>query len=483
MSSEAGSTGVLRRTRVRVCLVAGLTLLAALPLALSVKLQAVRPLTVTDPGPRGGAAGAGGAWSGLNSPEMTVFTDGQTNFEETRDVQGTITGNLGLGPLFNSNQCSSCHAQPAAGGASPLPTTPTACSGIAGNPLFCVYNLDGATNMMPSFESSSGPALVARFPFIPDSTTPDNTVHQLFTITGRTDATSSVGTCSIAQPNFMQAQSQNNIAFRQPIETFGDGTLEILEDSVLAANMSNVCGSTQFGSICGTPNISQHDGSINRFGWKAQWRSLYLATSEEENVQEGVTNEFYPNELNETAGCVFNPVPEDGTNFNPNINFDQFTGTPERMAIFMLFTAGPAPVNTSSGTFTTGQSEFIDIGCAQCHTVSYTTTYSTYPPLSQRTVTPYSDLLLHHMGPCLADNIVQAKAQGDMFRTPPLWGIGQRMWFMHDGRTSNLITAINDHFCAANSQYQASEANTVINNYNALSPTLQQDIITFLRDL
>jgi CxxC motif-containing protein (DUF1111 family) len=72
---------------------------------------------------------------------------------------------------------------------------------------------------------------------------------------------------------------------------------------------------------------------------------------------------------------------------------------------------------------------------------------------------------------------------GDEFRTAPLWGIGQRIFFMSDGRTTDIVQAVEDHFCVGNSQYPASEANQVITNFNALSPQNQQDLINFLRSL
>jgi CxxC motif-containing protein (DUF1111 family) len=95
----------------------------------------------------------------------------------------------------------------------------------------------------------------------------------------------------------------------------------------------------------------------------------------------------------------------------------------------------------------------------------------------------FSDLLVHHMGACLADNIVQGTAQGDEFRTAPLWGAGQRVFFLHDGRTTNIVTAIEDHFCSAQGGYGPSEANAVVSAFNALSSKNQQALINFLRTL
>ena len=77
----------------------------------------------------------------------------------------------------------------------------------------------------------------------------------------------------------------------------------------------------------------------------------------------------------------------------------------------------------------------------------------------------------------------QGSAQGDEFRTSPLWGVGQRIFFLHDGRTSDIVQAVEDHLCTGNGTYQDSESNAVINSFNALSATDQQDLINFLRSL
>jgi CxxC motif-containing protein (DUF1111 family) len=95
----------------------------------------------------------------------------------------------------------------------------------------------------------------------------------------------------------------------------------------------------------------------------------------------------------------------------------------------------------------------------------------------------YSDLLLHNMGPGLADDISQGRAAGDEFRTAPLWGLGQRIFLLHDGRTTDLMTAIQAHSSAGNSKYRGSEANNSIDVFNRLSTQSKQDILNFLRSL
>ena len=105
------------------------------------------------------------------------------------------------------------------------------------------------------------------------------------------------------------------------------------------------------------------------------------------------------------------------------------------------------------------------------------------PVLVDRPVNLFSDLLVHHMGPRLADDVIQGAAGPDEFRSTPLWGVGQRIFFLHDGRTSDLLQAIRLHASAGNNSFAASEANEVIEEFNELSKTDQQAVLDFLRSL
>jgi CxxC motif-containing protein (DUF1111 family) len=97
--------------------------------------------------------------------------------------------------------------------------------------------------------------------------------------------------------------------------------------------------------------------------------------------------------------------------------------------------------------------------------------------VSNITINPFSDFAVHNMGTGLADRVSQGNANGTQFRSAPLWGVGQRVFFLHDGRTNNLLTAIEQHASSG------SEANQVIAQFNMLSTTDQQNILNFLRDL
>lgn len=446
-----------------------------------------QPAAAVDPGVRGGPAGAGGFVAGLTAAQQA--TEAGLHFDEINHVAGGSSfKEVGLGPTFNSNACTSCHAQPAAGGSS-----------APANPLFNVYQAFGGTNIMPFFETPTGPTVVARFPYQSDLQTPDGHVHPMFVITNRTDA----GVCNIQQPDFATAAAQNNLILRQTTPLFGGGLIEIILDSDIIANMNSNQTLKQSLGVTGHPNMNGDDGSINRFGWKAQIRSLFGFAGEAYNVEEGISNEFTPNKLNETPGCTppfpLGPpggngpkgVPDDRTSYPDDANTGGangvgFTGDLERFGIFMRFLAPAVPGACPGGvaaSCTNGQTQFNNAGCVLCHTTSFTTPPSSVAALGNVQANLYSDLLVHHMGPCLADNITQGQAVGDEFRTAPLWGVGQRIFFMHDGRTSDIVQAVQDHSCLANSQYPASEANAVINNFNALSPSDQQDLINFLRSL
>jgi len=141
--------------------------------------------------------------------------------------------------------------------------------------------------------------------------------------------------------------------------------------------------------------------------------------------------------------------------------------------------SGPAP--NCSNSIQGGLAQFKAVGCALCHTPSMRTDASDFtvnpPGLSNVQANLFSDLLLHHMGDGLSDGITQGAAGPDQFRTAPLWGIGQRLFFLHDGRTSDLLVALKAHAS------RGSEANGVIRNFNGLTETQQQDLLNFLRSL
>jgi CxxC motif-containing protein (DUF1111 family) len=426
----------------------------------------------SDPGPRGGTPGVGGPLPGLGPTEVTFFNAALGRFQEVDSVSGTIAdappgiqNGSGLGPRFNMNQCSGCHAQPAVGGSSP----PI-------NPQVAVATLDGAQNTLPSFITQHGPVREVRFIANPDGS-PDGGVHDLFVISGRKDAPG----CHITQPNFRQAVNQGNAIFRIPTPVFGGGLVENVPDNNLEATASGLASlQGSLGIASGVFNHSGNDGTITRFGWKAQNKSLLIFSGEAYNVEQGVTNEAFPNERETDPNCQFNPLPEDVTNLvDPNTSGfapSDFSSDIVNFAAFMRLSAGPTPAPATPST-TNGQKVFNQIGCQACHAQTQQTAKSVFTGQSLVSFNPFSDFALHDMGQRLADQVSQGGADGDQFRSAPLWGLGQRLFFLHDGRSNNLIDAIEQHAS------RHSEANQVVNNFNMLSPHQQQDLLNFLRSL
>jgi CxxC motif-containing protein (DUF1111 family) len=266
---------------------------------------------------------------------------------------------------------------------------------------------------------------------------------------------------------------------------YGAGLIEAITDDTIMASQAANPGLKQSLGISGSINRSGNDGSITRFGWKAQNKSLIMFSGEAYNVEMGITNELFPNERGYPptplpSGCLFNPTPEDGTNFDASTT----AAVPSDIIAFsnfMRFLDQPAPACTDkncSQSIQNGRNLFVNVvKCAACHTPTMTTGSAYVAALNNINANLFSDLLVHSMGSGLADGVSQGGAGPDQFRTAPLWGLGQRLFFLHDGRTSDLLAAIEGHASSG------SEANQVISNFNSLSPSQQQDLLNFLRSL
>jgi len=423
-----------------------------------------------DPGVRTAGMTAGDPIAGLTPGQWSLFNAGKTGFNEEEGIA------RGLGPTMNYNSCGGCHAHPATGGSSP----PI-------NPQVAFANEGGARNAIPSFISRDGPVRVARFIRNADGT-PDGGVHALFTIAGHHDAPG----CNLAQPDFAAAQAANNLVFRIPTPLFGAGLIEQIPDSAIIANLAASGSQKRALGIIGRPNLvlagntvsgqanrNGNDGTIARFGWKAQNKSLLLFSGEAYNVEMGISNELFQNERDETPGCQFATVPNDVTNTEGATPADTLSET-EKFTLYMRFLAPPVPsadLPGGSASIGRGRNAFASIGCALCHTPTLHTGNSKVAALRNQPVNLYSDLSVHNMGRKLADGISQGQAGPAEFRTAPLWGLGQRIFLLHDGRTTDLAVAIREHASPG------SEANGVIGRFNALPGSQQQDLLNFLRSL
>jgi CxxC motif-containing protein (DUF1111 family) len=436
---------------------------------LAVAFALVCPLAMaqSDPGPRGGAAGAGGRIAGLTLQESKFFDSGLDSFGEVASVTGSVAGTeAGLGPRFNMTSCANCHAHPAIGGTSPK-DNPQVNSQV--NPVPA-----GQINLVTGLGilSATGPVREVRF-------TTDGGVHDLFTIMGLPGTPKN---CSLNQPDFRNALI---LRFRIPTPTFGLGLIEAIEDATILANES---ATKPFG-IHGTANRNGNDGTVTRFGWKAQNKSLVIFSGEAYNVEQGITNELFPDERGEggtpdSEACRrVVTAPQDTVHFeltqpqeviddvNNFANFMRFLAAPVPVTSYDFITSG-STTHVTNGQIQKGEAAFNTAGCAVCHIKSMRTGNHATAALRFQTANLFSDLLVHDIG--TGDGISQGGALGPQFRTAPLWGLGQRLFFLHDGRFDNLVDVINAH---------AGEAAPVISNFNALSTTERQNLIFFLRSL
>jgi CxxC motif-containing protein (DUF1111 family) len=439
--------------------------------------QSFSSFNARDPGVRFGPAGAGGHLDGLTANEIKFFELGLEDFNEVEDVAD------GLGPRMNLDGCGGCHSQPAIGGTSP-----------AKNPQ--VAFADAATpSQLPAvaaFIRENGPIREVRLVRNPDGT-PDGGVTNTFTITGRPGANVSPGPCNLKQHDFDREIDNRNIIFRIPSPVFGAGLIEQIPDAAILANQAasssqksalgikgrpniHVSGRT----ISGTTNRNGNDGTITRFGWKAQNVSLLLFSGEAYNVEMGITSELFQNERDQTPSCQFATVPNDTQDFvTADVTPGALKLSPiaiQNFANFQRFLAPPTP-SSDTPSIVRGKSQFVSVGCALCHTPTLKTGNSTVVALRNQNVNLFSDLLVHDMGVGLADGVSQGQAGPREFRSAPLWGLGKRIFFLHDGRTSDLEVAIQAHSSSG------SEANKVVANFNNLKESSKQDVLNFLRSL
>ena len=397
---------------------------------------------------------------GLTTGQMALFTVGFKQFNVHWDPDH------GLGPIYTNQDCSNCHTSPASGGTNSTMRTM----------FFGALNSDGSFNPL----TSEGGFVLQ----------PQTIQHLVRVPKG----------CLVV-PEIVP-QDATLMSQRVPPQLFGFGLIDSIADSTI----ENFAGDKGMG-VNGTYNlVADWNGAMRpgRFGTKAQFASLAQAVGTAFQRDIGVTNP-----VSEAEDCPnSSPAPVGGqcpTNLVSMqcVKAREPNDPPPLGKETIQITDYPALLapNTPS-TDTQGLALFISTGCSLCHNPQYTTManatlltdfagHTTLPvnALSNQPVNLYSDLLLHHLGPALADCMEFGQAQGDQWRTTPLWGLSTRTVYLHDGRTTDLTTAIQMHQSfagpapACGITYQDSEANTVIDNFNALSPMDMTTLMDFLATL
>ncbi len=349
-------------------------------------VTACEPLASPRTGPAGGALPLGSPLPLLTASQQHGFRQGSALF------QTSFTPATGLGPLFNASSCAECHEAPVVGGVGDeVETHATA------------YH-DGVCDDLGRIGG----------PVIQDSTTP-----ALYAVLGLDK-----------EPVPPEATA---VGRRTTPSLLGFGLLDAVPESVLEA-MADPDDRNGDG-ISGRPNRLP-DGRLGRFGRKAQIATLHEFTSGAFINEMGITSPSEPRE--QTIRDA--PLPP-GVDPAPDPELGQ-AGIDATDAFVKLL--APPPPTLSSFTELQGRHLFANVGCTGCHVPLLHTGPNPVRALSNTTVSAYTDLLLHDMGPELAD-ICLGQATPAEFRTEPLMGVQFKEVFLHDGRASSIEAAIQLH--------------------------------------
>jgi CxxC motif-containing protein (DUF1111 family) len=363
-----------------------------------------------------------GPVEGLSEAENIRFLRGDIAFNDEVFLPET-----GLGPLFVANSCGSCH--PGDGKGHPFTT------------LTRFGQYDGTGNQ---YLHLGGPQLQNRaIPGFTPEKLPDNIGFSKLTPPANTGL------------GYLDAVSDEDILeWADPNDVDGDGISGIV----------NWISMKQYG-IAREGSVINNGKYIGRFGKKAAAYDLHQQTSQAYNEDIGISSSY---EARDTYA---------GVDVDPEIS----DHTIHDVVFYLKTLKAPVPRNINDGEIIDGKILFTEIGCAKCHRPEMKTANSPIAALSNKTFYPYTDLLLHDMGPALDDGYTEGTAETYEWRTPPLWGLGLSTssqggsyFLMHDGRARSIDQAIMLH---------GGEATTSRNNYQSLSQTEKDKLIKFLESL
>jgi len=353
-------------------------------------------------------------------------------FEAGRAVFATVfTPETGLGPLFNAVSCASCHEQPVIGG------------GGNNDPAEGGEDIEVHATAFHGAGARCDDLAAVGGQVIQKQLTP--ALSDVLHIT--------------AEPIPAAATDSGH---RSTPDLFGFGLLDAVPDAEILARADPLDRNGD--GISGRPNRTA-DGRLGRFGRKAQAATLREFNADAFVMEMGITNPG--NQTEQTVGGMplpagVDPLPE------PEISAEQF----DAADAFVRFLAPPprAPLGLVGAR---GAVVFARIGCASCHVPVLVTGANPVPALRFRVVPAFTDLLLHDMGPDLAD-ICLAQAQPSEFRTEPLMGLRFATAFLHDGRATTISQAIELH---------GGEGLAARNRFVRLRPFERYALLRFLRSL
>ncbi|MEO0661770.1 MAG: di-heme oxidoredictase family protein [Planctomycetota bacterium] len=413
--------------------------------------------------------------SNLNLAEADGFFIGSSLFDAPWvTAPSSVISRDGLGPVFNARACSGCHPRDGRG-APPLTETEAA--------LALLFRLGHPT---PGPSGVSAPDSVYGDQLQPAAVQgvdgEGNVAVGHIPVTGSyADGTP----FEIQRPvyDFVDLaygplDAETVLSPRVAPAVFGLGLLAaITEDDLLALeDPDDADGDGVSGRANLVPDVVNGGTSIGRFGWKAGQPSLRQQSTAAFAGDIGITSDEFPDDpvTDEQRGVIDvdrydGGDPELDANAVGHVEFYMHTIAPPKRRAFR------------DAAIVEGRATFRAIGCAECHTPRFETgVLAAFPELSNQTIFPYTDLLLHDMGPDLADGIVEHGADGAEWRTPPLWGVGlietvnghQRL--MHDGRARGVEEAILWH---------GGEGESAKQRFMELTAAERAALIAFVEDL
>ena len=409
----------------------------------------------------------GGPIAGLNRVEREKFDECKRYFEHE------FTVSEGLGPLYNGQSCYSCHGSPGiAGGEGSDPAKANIIwvanrklnRPLSEKPLSEVRHL----LMLADVESvKAGPYLFR---------------HSITDLNSSGKSMVDESECKVEAS--AEIPKVDLVSRRLAPPLFGVGMLNAVMDDDIDDHEDDA---TDENSLNAGRSIDVHDPltaklRVGRFGWKAQSPNLVNMTSFMMNAGPGISTPLYEERIivDDLPRCILPHLPPD-----PN---DMGAGAAK--LIYYLSLLAPPERGPITEEVKRGEQVFQKLECAFCHTPSMQTApsvrvidpsspapkfhYNKVAALSDKTFYPYTDMLLHYMGPALSDGVPEGKSSGGEWRTPPLWGLRFRKHLLHDGRAGSIESAIKAH------DGQAADSRSA---YEKLSPAEQQDLLQFLRSL
>ena len=409
---------------------------------------------------------------GLSNEERRAFVVGNNFFNDNWvTAPASTTARDGLGPLFNAQSCSSCHFKDGRG-APPSAEDPeerglllrlsVPGEGEQGAPVpHPVYGgqlQDRAINDVAAEGAIGIDAREITGTF--DDGTPYSLVDPRY---------------SVVEPAYGPLGDDTMISPRIAPPVFGAGLLEAVPDEVLRelAERQNESDDDVSGRLNMVWSPTTRAMEVGRFGWKANVATVEEQTAGAFHGDIGITSFLHPLQDCTAAEAACVAAPEGG---QPEITDDKL----DRVVFYTRALAVPARRDVGEPVTDEGEQVFAELGCSACHVPELRTGDSDIEPLANQTIRPYTDLLLHDMGPGLADDRPDFDADGREWRTAPLWGIGLtdevngHTRFLHDGRARSLSEAIIWH---------GGEAQSARDAFLAASEDERDALIAFLNSL